>query len=287
MTNTADDGTDGLQLPESTRIGRVTLRVGSLDSMVQFYEETIGLAVQRREDGRASLGASADGPTLLSLREDADAPARPREAAGLFHVAFLHPTRASLADSLNRVREAGSALTGASDHLVSEALYLRDPEGNGIELYRDRPRSEWEYDGEEVRMDTLPLDLEDLAAASDATSTDAIDPDATVGHVHLEVSDVDRSTAFYRDELGFGVRSRWNGARFLAAGGYHHHLGLNTWNGRSAPVGDHRGLDGFEVVVPDEEALSALRSRMEDAEPSDSGFRVADPDGIDVEVGTE
>lgn len=253
--------------PEGSRVGAVTLRVSSLDELVPFYEDAAGLTCTARDDGIASLASGPNEPPILRLREDADAPTRPREAAGLFHHAILLPDRPALADALGRLRNADVRLTGASDHLVSEALYLRDPDGNGIELYRDRPRDAWTETEAGVEMATEPLDLDALEAERTADDPGTVPPETTMGHVHLEASDLDRSTDFYRDRIGLGVRARWNGARFLAAGSYHHHLGLNTWNGRSRGVGDHLGIERFELVVPGREG---------DAEV------IVDPDGIEV-----
>lgn len=255
------------ELPEGSRVGAVTLRVSALDELVPFYEDAVGLTCTGRDDGVARLASAPGELPILRLREDADAPPRPPEAAGLFHHAILLPDRPALADALRRLRNEGVRLSGASDHLVSEALYLQDPEGNGIELYRDRPREEWTETDEGVEMATEPLDLDALEAERTADEPGTVPPETTMGHVHLEASDLDGSTAFYRDLIGLGVRARWNGARFLAAGAYHHHVGLNAWNRRSRAVGDHLGLERFELVVPD---------RGEGAEV------LVDPDGIEV-----
>ncbi|WP_435127251.1 VOC family protein [Halobaculum sp. D14] len=268
-------------VPDAARVGRVALRVENLDRQVSFYESVVGLAVLERRDDRAVLGAGGD--PLVVLTAAPDAPERGRDETGLFHAAFLFPSRGALADALGRV-EAEWELTGASDHRVSEALYLRDPEGNGVELYRDRPRREWpETDDGRVEMDTLPLDLDSLR--TDAAGESAAPPGTTVGHVHLEVSSIDASRAFYADALGLRVRQAFGpSALFLAADGYHHHVGLNTWNGRTAPA-TGRGLDWFEFVLPDGDAVVAARNRFEAADVAavrERGDAVAvdDPDGI-------
>jgi catechol 2,3-dioxygenase len=263
----------------STCVGRIALVVADLDSTAAFYRDVVGLEVQDRDGNRATLGAG--GTPLVELRADPDAPARGADEAGLFHTAFRVPTRAALGDALERVRDQWR-LSGASDHLVSEALYLADPEGNGVEIYRDRPRADWpRTDDGSVEMDTLPLDLDELRAARSGSTTA---PDGTdVGHVHLEVTDIDAARGFYVDALGLGVRRAWgDSALFVAAGEYHHHVGLNTWNGRSAPASG-RGLDWFELVVPDDETLAAARERLRDGdvvETTDDGFSTVDPDGI-------
>ncbi len=295
-------------LPEGTRVGRVALAVGDLDRTAAFYVDVVGLAVLDRTDDRAVLGA--DGEELLVLRAAPGAPARPADAAGLYHLAVRFPTRSALGAALSRVRDDAAEvgrLTGASDHGVSEALYLDDPEGNGVELYRDRPRERWERtpDGD-VRFETKPLDLDDLAATADRSS--AADPQSAgdgappgadvgappgtdVGHVHLEVTDLGRAEEFYVDALGFDVTARVRGALFVSAGGYHHHLGLNVWQGRSAPASG-RGLDRFEVAFPDEDARAAAVERLRSAdysvERTAEGTVVEDPDGIGIRlVGAE
>ena len=271
-------------LPPETAVGRTALVVNDLETMVEFYRDVVGLGIQRQEDGTAALGA-AETP-LLELTEDPDAPARSTRSAGLFHNAFRVPSRAALGDAVERIRSEWE-FTGASDHHVSEALYLDDPEGNGVEVYRDRPRSEWPTDERgRVEMDTLPLDLD--ALADEARGEESAPPGTDVGHVHLEVSDLSAARRFYVEGLGMNVRQEWGAsALFVAAGDYHHHLGLNTWNRRSDPR-DGRGLDWFELVLPDGSSLSAARERFAavgvDVVPSDEGVEVRDPDGIPVRL---
>jgi len=269
--------TDSTELPADTHVGRVGLRVGSIDRMAAYYEDAIGLAGERDGD-RLVLGPTPDEPRLV-LESAPDAPPRPRAAAGLFHVAIRVPDRTALGDAVTRLRSAGAPLSGASDHLVSEALYLRDPEGNGLELYRDRPREGWPTtpDGG-VGMDTLPLDLADLEAAGTGEHVDALPAGTDVGHVHLEVTDLPRAVRCYRDGLGLVLRARYGAqAAFLAAGGYHHHVGLNTWNGRTGPAGTTRGLAWWELALPDGAARAAVVERL-----SAAGFGVTD--GADVEA---
>ena len=240
----------------------VHLRVDDLDAALGLYGPVIGLDVVERDSEHAALGAPG-GPVLLSLSSAGVRGPAPARAAGLFHTAIRFPTRADLAAALRRLAVTRTALTGASDHGVSEALYLDDPAGNGIELYWDRPREVWPPE-----MFTAPLDLEDLigvgAGGADAA---AVPPGTDLGHVHLRVSDLERSVAFYVGELGFEVMHRYGTqAAFIANDGYHHDLGLNTWHSRGAPLGppDRAGL---ERVV--------LRARPGLA-PGDR----TDPDGI-------
>lgn len=275
--------TDPVLSPE-TRVGRVALVVNDLDRATDFYETVVGLAVLSRTAEAATLGAGED--ALLELRADPDAAERGPAEAGLFHVAFRVPSRAALGDALARV-EAHARLTGASDHLVSEALYLRDPEDNGVEIYRDRPRAEWPTtDDGRVEMDTRPLALDELRAA--ASGADAAPAGTDVGHVHLEVTDLAAARSFYVDGLGLTVRQAWgDAALFVAAGDYHHHVGLNTWNGRTVPASG-RGLERFELLLADHGTLDAARGRLEthdvEVAATDDALALADPDGIELRL---
>ncbi|WP_418281986.1 VOC family protein [Halorubrum sp. DTA98] len=288
------------ELPGSTRVGRVALRVADLDRVVSFYVDVVGLAVLERADDSVVLGVG-DTP-LLTLIDAPDAPDRGEHEAGLFHVAVRVPSRAALGRALDRF-ESRWRLTGASDHLVSEALYARDPEGNGVEVYRDRPRSAWPDapDGR-VAMDTLPLDREAVrAAASDAdgTESDPADrsgeaadglPDGTdVGHVHLEATDLDAERSFYTDLVGLRIRQEFGSdATFLAAGDYHHHVGVNVWNRRRDPAGGGLGIAWYELVLPPN-ALADVRERLgrsdaavEAVDGDSDAFETHDPSGIRV-----
>jgi catechol 2,3-dioxygenase len=234
-------------------IGAVRLRVADLEGVRAFYEEAIGLRTLARDGELMRLGA---GTPLVELVGDPSAPPAPAGSTGLFHLALLVPSRAELARAVRRVVAAGARLTGASDHFVSEALYLRDPEGNGIEIYRDRPREQWEYgpDGE-LRMGTVALDLDSVMTELPGGDDGGGMPDGTaMGHVHLHVADLDDAEAFYGD-LGLDVTVRgYPGALFMSTGGYHHHVGLNTWNGVGAPAPPpgSRGLEWFEIAAPGE-----------------------------------
>ena len=293
-----DDSHDD-RLPVGTRIGRAALRVVDLDETTAFYRDVVGLAVLDRDGDEAVLGVDAADRapvSLLVLRRDPDAPERGATDAGLFHTAFRVPSRAALGEALGRVRDRWR-LDGASDHLVSEALYLDDPEGNGVEIYRDRPREEWPADDDgTVQMATEPLDLEGVAAAAEGEGTAAADrvpADTDVGHVHLEVTSLAAFEAVYVDGIGFEVGMTGPDVRFVAAGGYHHHLGANTWRGRTTPASG-RGLAWFEVVVPDDDALDAARARLDAAasggdvefavEERDDGVAVTDADGIEIRI---
>ena len=252
-----------MRIPDDTSIAGVTLRSADVERGVAFYRDIAGL-----EDlGDGALGF--DGEPLVELTSDGVSGGRaPRAATGLFHTALRFSDRGELGRALARVLRAG-LLTGASDHGVSEALYLDDPDGNGVELYFDRPREVWpppSAPGDKVGMFTAPLDLEALLAAGQDPPEDGAVVD--IGHVHLKVSDVDRSVGFWAGELGFDVMARWlDQAAFLAVGGYHHHIGMNTWNSRGAQPGP-RELPGLEEV----------RLRVGDG----GGAVIEDPDGIRV-----
>lgn len=226
-----------------------------------------------------------DGRALVHLVAQPDAPPRPPRTTGLFHLALLVPTRAELARAVRRVTAAGWSFTGASDHLVSEALYLDDPEGNGIEIYRDRPREEWSYSGGSPAMATLPLDLAGVMGELDDGDKDSGPAVGTcLGHVHLNVADLAAAEAFYAGILGFDVTVRaYPGALFVSAGGYHHHIGLNTWFGVGAPPppAGALGLGSFEVVLPTAGELGRVRARLDaagtEARTEAGALVVADP----------
>jgi catechol 2,3-dioxygenase len=246
------------------RIGRVRLRVRDLDGVSDFYERVIGLAVINRSTDQVTLGAGT--MPLLEFLGDPSAPPRNPRDAGLFHIAFLLPTRADLARWLAHAVKLGIKLQGASDHIVSEAIYLADPEGNGIEVYADRPLSRWRDADGQIRMATEPLDMPDLLAAGTGDWA-GYPADGIIGHVHLQVGDLGPADGFYHDILGFDIASRYTGASFYGSGGYHHHLAGNIWNSRRAgprPKGA-AGLDAVEIVASDPALRDAILKRAEAA----------------------
>jgi catechol 2,3-dioxygenase len=276
------------ELAADTSLGAVSLTVSDLVRSRAFYETALGLRVREADDGALAFGVPGGGD-LVRLYGDASAPALDRRATGLYHLAILFPTRLDLAHALARLAEAHSPLDGVADHLVSEALYLSDPDGNGIELYRDRPRKEWRYADGQLEMATLPLDLRGLAdelAAADGPQTTA--PAGTViGHVHLQVASIPDAESFYHGVLGFDVMTRaYPGALFVSAGGYHHHLGLNTWHsagsGPAAPGAV--GLRSYEVLLPDRAELDRVLDRVRAAGvsvdgPGEDSAAARDPSG--------
>lgn len=246
------------------RIGRVQLRVRDPETMAGFYQRVLGLAELDRAADRIVLGRG-DMALLELLVDPAASPRNPRDA-GLFHTAFLLPSRADLARWLAHATRLGVPLQGASDHIVSEAIYLADPEGNGIEVYADRPVAQWRDAAGQVRMATDPLDRADLLAAR--TGEWAGFPEGgSIGHVHLQVGDTDAADIFYRDILGFDISCRYPGASFYGSGGYHHHLAGNVWKSRGAAVRPEGtgGLDLVEIVVRDPAARDAILARADGA----------------------
>ena len=277
-----------MAIPPETHVGPVRLTVADLDREREFYERAIGLRVldDQGDDDGSTLRLGADGTVVVELIGDPDAPPRRRGTTGLFHLAILVPSRADLAGALRRVVGAGGPLAGASDHLVSEALYLADPEGNGIEIYRDRPREEWRRVDGQIEMATLPLDLDSLLAEQGEGESPHAPAGTRIGHVHLHVADLAAAEEFYAGVLGFDVTVRgYPGALFLSAGGYHHHIGVNTWAGEGAPAPPPgtRGLRDFAIVLPGSAELDAAEGRLRDAgveaRRDAEGVHAADPSG--------
>jgi catechol 2,3-dioxygenase len=273
----------GFRLPPSARPGRVVLQVADLDRSLAYYGTVLGLRVLARDAGHATLGAHDDPRVLVELRELPGArPVPPRGRLGLYHFALLLPDRAALGRFLARVGDL-RAPVGMSDHLVSEAIYLTDPDGLGIEVYADRPRDTWRVRDRQLAMATEPLDVEDVLAAGRGLPWDGAPAGTTVGHVHLHVGDLERAKAFYHHGLGLDqVVWSYPGALFLSAGGYHHHLGVNTWARGAEPAGpgDARLLE-WEVLLPGAEdatrALASLAGVGAVVESSPDGGTTRDP----------
>ena len=236
-------------MPDPIAISAVTLAVRDLDRVAGFYQDAIGLAVI--ETGPDSVWLGAGGRKLLQLLHRPDFLPVDPGAAGLFHTAFLLPTRADLGRWLRHATAHHLPIEGAADHLVSEAVYLTDPEGNGIEIYADRPRTAWRWEGSQVVMANARLDLAALMALDDQPSTGA-PPGTTIGHVHLQVGDVAAAEPFYTAGLGLAVTRRWPQALFLSTGGYHHYIALNTWRSQGAGPRDpaRAGLAAVTLRTP-------------------------------------
>ena len=268
------------------RIERVDLRVTDIQRALSFYRDIVGLEVPEVGPSQATLAAPEGPPLIMLTSSGVDAPAS-RSATGLYHTAIRFPDRGALANALARLVDAGLRI-GASDHGFSEALYIDDPDGNGVELYVDRPRERWPTIEEGRRLPAMmaPLDLHGLLADASAGSNGAAPPGTDVGHVHLQVADIGRTTRFYVEVLGLDLMTEIAGqAGFFSSGGYHHHLGANVWNSRgNAPAPRNQaGLDRivFAAETPDIEALyTRFPERGAAVDPIDGALEVVDPDGI-------
>ena len=281
------------ELPDTLRLGPVQLDVSSLDDSITYYTDVVGLQVHRRDDGTAAMGAG--GEDLVVLVEQPGASPSGRHA-GLYHFALLFPTRESLARAILRIADTRTRIEGASDHGVSEAVYLRDPDNNGIELAVDRTRDAWpagRTPDERYGIFTIALDVKSLmdTIAGEPTEEHA-DPGVVMGHVHLHVADVERALAFYRDVLGFEVMVNIGSAAFVSAAGYHHHVSFNSWLGKDVgprPDGT-AGLRQWIIVLERPEEVEAVLERVRAAgipvEERDGGFLVRDPWGTAVVVST-
>jgi len=269
-------------------IGAVGMLVRDLDRLTAYYRDMLGLTVQERTPQGAVLGAGGV-PLLELIHGPAALPDDPRQA-GLYHTAFLMPTRADLARWILHAAKERMPITGASDHAVSEAIYLDDPEGNGVEVYSDRPREEWQRDGAQILQRTDPLDIDAIVReVNPATASYPGAPDGLrIGHIHLRVGNVARAEAFYEGLLGLDVTRRRTGASFLSSGGYHHHVAVNVWHSQGAGGRDPKraGLDWFAMEISDAPTLDGLKQRFAAAgasmEPIADGFAATDPWGTRI-----
>jgi catechol 2,3-dioxygenase len=270
-------------------IGAVALKVRDLDAITGFYRDALGLAVLARGKDGATLGAG--GVAFVHLEHRPDTKPDDAREAGLYHTAFLMPTRGDLARWVLHVARNRVPLTGASDHAVSEAFYLDDPEGNGIEVYYDRPAETWQWTGSDLKITTDPLDIDDILREAPPNAAYPGAPDGLrIGHVHLRVGDVDRAEAFYRDALGLDVTRRRHGASFLSSGRYHHHIAGNVWHSAGAgPRDDARaGLAWLALEAADAAAFDAAKARLAQAGCTladiPEGFETADPWGTRLRI---
>ena len=270
-------------LAPETRLGPVELTVTDLELSLRYYETSLGLQVRGREDGRAALGTGEEDAVVLVEQPEARPAGR---HAGLYHFCLLHPSRLELARAAKRLALTRTPIDGASDHGTHEAIYLPDPDGNGIELAADRPREQWP-DPIFTGRGPDPLDVRGLLGlvADEPELPATAAPGLTVGHVHLHVGDLTSAVRFYRDVVGFELRFAMPSAAFLSAGGYHHHVGVNTWRGEGVPPApkDAVGLRRFTVLLRDEAELEALRGRAgADAQETGDGLLLEDPAGNTV-----
>ncbi len=275
-----------------THLGYVHLTVRDLKKSIAFYQSVLGFKLHQQNGDTARLGGG--GADLLILTENPSAPIV-RRATGLYHFAILVPSRVNLALVLKNISDTDTPVQGFSDHLVSEAIYLADLDGNGIEVYRDRPRSEWYDSNGNFRMASDPLDLRSLLGELDGKEDtwSGLDPKTVLGHMHLQIADVRRDQAFYRDVLGFDVMMNMGSASFVSAGGYHHHIGMNIWNSAGAPPPppDAVGLRYFTVQLPNRDGLSKTIDRVRNAgvpvDETESGLLVRDPSQNSVVLTTK
>jgi catechol 2,3-dioxygenase len=287
-----DASTTKPSLGAGTRVGTVELTVTDLDRSVAYYQDAIGLKQHRREGDTAALGAG--GEDLLRLTENPAARPQGRHA-GIYHFALLHPSRVELARALRRLAVTRTPINGASDHGVSEAIYLADPDGIEVELYRDRPRDEWgtKPDGS-LDIYTAHLDLDDVLTEASADGDEVprhADEGLVMGHVHLFANDLHDAVVFHRDVLGLDTMATIPSAAFLSAGGYHHHLGVNTWRGEGippAPGDEVVGLRHWNLVLESPEELETVATRLDAAgapvEREDDALTTRDPAGISVRL---
>ncbi len=271
--------------PDELHIGAVGLRVTSMERMLDFYHDFLGLEILRSKTGHVELGFGNEQP-LLVLRQAKDAIGRPANAAGLYHFALLTPGRMELAHALRRLLRAGYPLQGAADHFVSEALYLADPEGNGIEIYADRPRERWEWNGDQVRIGTVPLDIDSLlmAGMDEPDEAAVLSAGVEMGHIHLQVTNLKEAMTFYGNTLGLDSMGLYGAsAAFYSAGGYHHHIGLNTWASAGGPKAQPEmvGLFGYELVLPGSKEMDTLIGTLQERTFSrvGGGIEIEDPSG--------
>jgi catechol 2,3-dioxygenase len=290
------------RLPANTQLGRVRLRVADLDRALRFYRDLLGLQIVGDSGPSVALATASDDPVplgreareLIALEEKPGISRRPKRprTAGLYHVALLVPTRRALGRTLLALGDAGYPLRGMSDHAVSESLYLDDPDGNGLEIYADRPREAWPVRNGVVQMTVDPIDVEGVIAAgrSDPSPWRGLAPETTVGHVHFTVSHMSRAVTFYHDVVGFDLMMQLPSLTAVSAGGYHHHINLNTWAGEGAPANSEEvaGLVSWELKVSGDPERRALMARLRDTGAlRESGEHVTavDPDLIRFEIG--
>ncbi|HEY5062995.1 MAG TPA: VOC family protein [Gemmatimonadaceae bacterium] len=255
----------GIRLPESTRLGPVHLQVADIDRSLAFYQDVLGLRPLRRDGSHVVLAPDGDDTPLIELHEHPAARPVPRRGGlGLYHFAILLPDRPSLGRFMHHLGEIG-VRAGSADHLVSEAIYLQDPDNLGIEVYTDRPRNTWRRVGRQLMMATDPIDVAGLASAAGDGSWSGMPAGTVIGHVHLHVSDIVKAASFFSEAIGFDrMVWRYPGALFLGAGGYHHHLGANTWAGPAAtpPAEDDARLLEWTIELPDAESLLAVEESI-------------------------
>jgi catechol 2,3-dioxygenase len=287
MTAASESAADSFALSRPVHVGQAHLVVADLDMVGSYYQQVLGL--ERLEDSASGVVLGAGGKPLLTLTTRSDAARAPGNAAGLFHNAFLMPSSEELAHWLAHAAHLGIRFDGASDHLVSEAIYLTDPEGNGIEVYRDRHPSEWTYNADgTVKMATNRLDLQALYDTAPKSVWAGMAPDAAIGHIHLQVGNVPEADRFYEGVLGLKKMASYPGASFFASGAYHHHVAANVWNSRNATArsGAMTGLQDYALAFNDQQMLAGILATLDAQEikvdRTAEGYRLLDPWGIGI-----
>jgi catechol 2,3-dioxygenase len=282
----------GYRLPEESHLGAVRLQVSNLDRSVQWYQSVLGLAEPSRSSGAVVLAPKGESQPLIELREKKGIKPVPRSGLlGLYHYAILLPDRLALGRFIGHLAQLGMH-AGMSDHFVSEAVYISDPDGLGIEVYSDRPRSQWKVEDRQLSMSTLPLNARELVEAAGGEAWAGLPKGTVIGHVHLFVGDIDRAAAFYHDLVGFDkVVWSYPGALFMSAGGYHHHLGTNVWAAQAPPASDNDAkLIEWEIVVPGSEDVARVEASVKQAAAVDregESILLRDPWGTAVRIRAE
>ncbi|EUJ33406.1 bleomycin resistance protein [Listeria floridensis FSL S10-1187] len=286
--------TKNFTIASTLKLGKVVLKVMNLEAMTQFYQEIIGLDLLEQTEGVSVLGIKADGTVLLELRRSVAMTVQTGRKTGLYHTAFLVPERSDLGNALLHYIKKQAPIIGASDHGYSEALYLNDPEGNGIEVYRDKPSEVWDVraDGR-IEGITIEMDADGVVAAADERENWSGFPSGTsIGHVHLKVADLNQTEQFYTKMLGLSLKTVFpNQAIFLAAGGYHHHIGANVWSGTGIPPMNENdiGLDYYSFILPEQTEFDRLKNHLETneidflASEADT-IELLDPNGIKIKI---
>ncbi len=291
---------NSFRLPDATHIGYVHLQVSNAGRSLAFYKELLGFKEVQRDGATIFLSSTGRAPFHLILTERPDAKPIVRHSTGLFHTAIRLPNRKELARTFTRLYDQRWPFQGFADHGVSEALYLADTDGNGIELYTDRPRNQWPRKNDELEIVSIELDLDNLLEelTNDKSDWNGIHPATDIGHIHLQVSDLAKAKRFYHEVLGFDItQGTYPGALFVSAGGYHHHIGFNIWNSRGAstPSPDAVGLVSFAVAVPDKKNVDGLQEKLSSAgievrneqRVAEKRLILRDFDGIQVEIISE
>ncbi len=272
------------KIDPATRVGKVALTVSNLDRSIAYYEKSLGFKTRQRSNGEARLGTETR--DLLILAENPQA-SHPQGTTGLYHFAVLVPSRFELGQVLRRIAQTETPVQGFADHGVSEAIYLGDPDGNGIEMYRDRPRDEWPHNPDgTITMVTDPIDLDGVLGEVEGHDEPwpGLHPDTVMGHMHLRVADIPQAEAFYLNTIGFDLIKHYpHSASFISAGGYHHHIGMNTWESRGGPPPppDAAGLRWYQIVLPRADAVGQVADQVRKAgagvEETEHGLLVRDP----------